>query len=164
MGVFATFEVMYRAQEFFLVFSEMSSFCTTLFLQNKLLNSHERFFFFTKIRPYKVMTFIRTTLWAFTLTLQKIDISISKMADSKWRIDIYEIKRFRSLKTLTRGFRNCWLRKWAREIDKMANWNLQGKQYWSLKFCTWEFFESLSTNTCVQYAKFFLFITKVNFH
>ena len=34
---------------------------------------------------------------------QKIDISISKMADSKWRIEIYEIKRFRSLKTLTRG-------------------------------------------------------------
>ena len=96
------------------------------------------------------------------------------MADSKWRIEIYEIKWFRSLKILTRGFQNCWLRKWGRKIDifiykmpgrfKMANWNLRGKQYWSLKFCTWEFFESLSTNACVQYAKFFLCITKVNLH
>ena len=95
------------------------------------------------------------------------------MADSKWRVEIYEIKRFRSLKTLTWGFRNFWLRKWGRKIDifiykmagrfKMANWNLRGKQYWSLKFCTWEFCESLSTNACVQYAKFFLYITKVNF-
>ena len=77
---------------------------------------------------------------------QLIDISISKMADSKWRIEIYEIKRFRSLKTFTRGFRSCWLRKWGRKIDifiykmagrfKMANWNLRRKQYWSLKFCT----------------------------
>ena len=74
----------------------------------------------------------------------------------RWRIEIYEIIRFCSLKTFTRGFRNCWLRKWGRKIDifiykmasrfKMANWNLRGKQYWSLKFCTWEFFESLSTN------------------
>ena len=75
---------------------------------------------------------------------QKIDISISKMADSKWRIEIYEIKRFCSLKTFTRGFRNCWLRKWGRKIDifiykmagcfKIADWNLRGKQYWSLKY------------------------------
>ena len=57
MGVFATFEVMYRAQEIFLVFfSQMLSFSTSLFLQNELLNSHERFFF-TKIRPYQVSTF-----------------------------------------------------------------------------------------------------------
>ena len=108
------------------------------------------------------------------LISKMINEFISKMADSKWRIEIYEIKRFRSLKTLTWGFRNCWLRKWDRKIDnsisemagrfKMANWNLGGKQYWSLKFCTWEFFESLSTNACVQYAKFFLCITKVNFH
>ena len=48
---------------------------------------------------------------------QKIDISISKMKDSKWRIEIYEIKRFRSLKTITRGFRSWWLRKWGRKID-----------------------------------------------
>ena len=48
---------------------------------------------------------------------QKIDISISKMADSKWRIEIYEIKRFRSLKNLTRVFQSCWLRKWGRKID-----------------------------------------------
>ena len=47
MGVFTTFEVMYRAQEFFFVFfSEMSSFSTTLSLQNELSNSHERFFFY----------------------------------------------------------------------------------------------------------------------
>ena len=88
------------------------------------------------------------SLW-IRIYSQKIDISISKMADSKWRVEIYEIKRFRSLKTLTRGFRNCWLRKWSHKIDifiykmasrfKMANWNLRGKQYWSLKFCTWEF-------------------------
>ena len=56
---------------------------------------------------------------------QKIYIYISKMADSKWRIEIYEIKRFRSLNTLTRGFRSCWLRKWGRKIDisisKMVN-------------------------------------------
>ena len=31
---------------------------------------------------------------------QKIDILISKMADSKWRIEIYEIKRFRSLMSI----------------------------------------------------------------
>ena len=55
MGFFATFEVMYRAQEIFLVFSQMSSFSTTRFLQNELLNSRERFFF-TKIRPYQVLT------------------------------------------------------------------------------------------------------------
>ena len=48
---------------------------------------------------------------------QKIEISISRMADSKWRIEIHEIKRFRSLKTLTWGFRSCWLRKWGRKID-----------------------------------------------
>ena len=61
MGFFATFEVMYRAQEIFLIFSQISPFSTTLSLQNELLNSHERYFF-TKIRPYQVLTFIRTTL------------------------------------------------------------------------------------------------------
>ena len=65
--------------------------------------------------------------WKFVLTgfdglwiriySQKIDISIYKMADSKWRIEIYEIQRFCSLKTLTRGFRNWRLRKWGRKID-----------------------------------------------
>ena len=55
-------------KKFYWFFSQMSSFSTTLSLQNELLNSHERFFF-TKIRPYQVLTFIRTTLWAFTLTL-----------------------------------------------------------------------------------------------
>ena len=173
---------------------EMSSFSTTLSLQNEPWKSHERFFF-TKRRPYQVFTFIRTTLrkkcmqqnffccpdktfccpnktfclsnqnlvdipkcffvitkefccintnkiflliwkncflsepyehshWLFgayhsafenlsckfvlagfdrlwiRIYSQKIDISISKMAESKWRIEIYEIKRFRSLKTL----------------------------------------------------------------
>ena len=48
-------------KNFFWFFSQMSSFSTTLFLQNELLNSHERFFF-KKIRPYQVLTFIRTTL------------------------------------------------------------------------------------------------------
>ena len=35
-------------------------------------------FFFTKIRPYQVLTFIRTTLWAFTLTLWCIPFCIRK--------------------------------------------------------------------------------------
>ena len=35
-------------------------------------------FFFTKIRPYQVLTFIRTTLWAFTLTLWCIPFCIWK--------------------------------------------------------------------------------------
>ena len=115
------------ARIFFGFFSQMPSFSTILFLQNELLNSHERFFF-TKIRPYQVLTFIRTTLCTFTLTIwciqfafeklfwkfvlagfdglwiriysQKIDISISKMADPKWWVEIYEIKRFCSIKTL----------------------------------------------------------------
>ena len=57
----------------------------------------------------------------------------------RWRIGINEIKQLLSLKTLTRGFRNCWLRKWGRKIEifiykmagrfKMSNWNLRGKQY-----------------------------------
>ena len=99
-------------KKFFWYFSRMKSFRTTLGLQNELLNSDKRFFF-TKIRPYQVLTFIRTTLWAFTLTLvhtilhskiiawkfvlagfdglwiriysQKIEISISKMADRNLR-------------------------------------------------------------------------------
>ena len=48
-------------RNFFVFFPQMSSFSTTLSLQNELLNSHEQFFF-TKIRPYQVLTFIRTTL------------------------------------------------------------------------------------------------------
>ena len=64
-------------KKFFWFFSQMSSFSTTLSLQNELLNSHERFFF-TKIRPYQVLTFIRTTLWAFTLTLWCIPFCIRK--------------------------------------------------------------------------------------
>ena len=164
----------WKKLKFFSFFSQMSSFSTTLPLQNELLNSHERFFL-TKIRPFQVLTFIRTTLWAFILTLWCLrvlmvcgwEFTVRKLTFPflRWRIEIYEIKRFRSLKTLTRGFRNWWLRKWGRKIDifiykmagrfKIANWNLRGKQYWSLKFCTWEFFESLSTNACVQYAKFF---------
>ena len=64
----------------------MSSFITTLSLQNELLNSHERFFF-TKIQPYQVLTFIRTTLWAFTLTLWCIPFCIRKFILKKksWR-------------------------------------------------------------------------------
>ena len=78
MRFFATFEVMYRAQEIFLVFFyQISSFSTTLSLQNELLNSHERFFF-TKIRPHQVLTFMRTTLRAFTLTLWCIPFYIRK--------------------------------------------------------------------------------------
>ena len=64
-------------QKFFRFFSQMSSFSTTLSLRNELLNSHERFSF-TKIRPYQVLTFIRTTLWAFTLTLWCIPFWIGK--------------------------------------------------------------------------------------
>ena len=66
----------------FWFFSQMSSFTTTLSLQNELLNSEERFFF-TKIRPHQVLTFIRTTLWAFTLKVffEHIISNISK----SWR-------------------------------------------------------------------------------
>ena len=64
-------------KNFFLFFSQMSSFSTTLSLQNELLNIHERFFF-TKIQPYQVLTFIRTTLWAFTLTLWCIPFCVRK--------------------------------------------------------------------------------------
>ena len=81
MGFFAIFEVMYRAQEIFWFFSQMSSFSPTLSLQNELLNSHERFFF-TKIRPYQVFTFIRTSLWAFTLTLWCIPFCIRKFVST----------------------------------------------------------------------------------
>ena len=121
-------------------FSQMSSFSTTFSLWNERWNSHERFFF-TKIRPYQVLTFIRTTLWAFTLTLwcipfcirkfvlagfdrpwiriysQKIEMSMSKMADSKWRIEIYEIKWFCSLKTLTRGF---WIADYENGVARLT--------------------------------------------
>ena len=64
-------------KKFICFFSQMSSFSTTLSLQNQLLDSHERFFF-TKIRPYQILTFIRTTLWAFTLTLWCIPFCIRK--------------------------------------------------------------------------------------
>ena len=64
-------------KNFFWFFPQISSFSTTLSLQNELLNSYERFFY-TKIRPYQVLTFIRTTLWAFTLTLWCIPFCIRK--------------------------------------------------------------------------------------
>ena len=64
-------------KKFFWFLSQMPSFSTTPSLQNELLNSHERFFF-TKMRPYQVLTFIRTTLWAFTLTLWCIPFCIRK--------------------------------------------------------------------------------------
>ena len=122
----------------------MSSFSNTLSLQNELLNSHEQFFsqkyghikfWNLSQQPYEHSHWLfgayhsafENLSWKFVLAgfdglwiviySQKIEISISKMADSKWRIKIYEIRRFRSLKTLTRGFWNCWLRKWGREID-----------------------------------------------
>ena len=148
-------------KNFFWFFSQMPSCSTTLSLQNELLNNHERFFSqryghikFWRLseQPYKHSHWLfgayhsafENLSWKFVLAgfdglwiriySEKIDISISKMADSKWQIEIYEIKRFRSLKTLTRGFRNCWLRKWGRKIDifiykmagrfKMVNWML----------------------------------------
>ena len=46
---------------------------------------------------------------------QKIDISISKMADSKWRIEIYEIKRFRSLML-------CYLSKLISDLVFTFSW------------------------------------------
>ena len=64
-------------KNFFWFFPQMSPFSTTLFFQNELLNSHERFFV-TKIRPYQVLTFIRTILWTFTLTLWCIPFCIQK--------------------------------------------------------------------------------------
>ena len=65
------------SKKFFWFFSQMSTFSTTFSLQNELLNSHERFYF-TKIQPYQVLTFIRTTLWAFTLTLRCIPFCTQK--------------------------------------------------------------------------------------
>ena len=202
MGVFSTFEVMYRAQEIFLFFFLTCYHLALLFpfkMSYWIVASdffsqrygHIKFWHLSE-HPYEHSHWLfgayhfafKNPSWKFVLMgfdglwiriySQKIDISISKMTDSKWRIEFYEIERFRSLKTLTRRFRNCWLRKWVRKIDiliykmagrfKMANWNLRVKQYWSLKFCTWEFFKSLSTNACAQYAKFFLCIKKVNFY
>ena len=64
-------------KKFFWFFARVSLFINTLSLQNEILNSHERFFF-TNIRPYQVLTFIRTTLWAFTLTLWCIPFCIRK--------------------------------------------------------------------------------------
>ena len=131
-------------KKFFWFFSQMSSFSTTLFLQNELFNSHERFFsqryghikfWHLSEQPYEHSYWrfgayhfaFENLSWKFVFAgfdglwiriySQKIDISISKMADSKWRIEIYEIKRFCSLKTLTWGFRSFWLRKWGRKID-----------------------------------------------
>ena len=118
-------------KKFFWFFSQMSSFSTTLSLQNELLNSHERFFlqrydhikfWHLSKQPYEHSHWLfgayhfafENLSWKFVLAgfdglwiriySQKIDISISNMADSKWRIEIYEIKRFRSLKNLTRGW------------------------------------------------------------
>ena len=152
-------------KKLFWFFSQISSFSTTLSLQNELLNSHERFFSqryghikfcHLSAQPYEHSHWLfgayhsafENLSWKFVLAgfdglwirinSQKIDISISKIADSKRRIEIYEIKRFCSLKTLTRGFRNCWLRKWCRKIKifiykmagrfKMSNWNLRKKK------------------------------------
>ena len=66
-------------KKFFWFLSQMWLFSTTLSLQNELLNSHKRFFF-TKIQPYQVLRFIRTTLWAFTLTLWCIPFCIRKFS------------------------------------------------------------------------------------
>ena len=66
-----------RRKKFIWFLSHMSSFSTTLSLQNEPLNSHERFSL-PKIRPYQVLTFIRTTLWALTLTLWCIPFCIRK--------------------------------------------------------------------------------------
>ena len=53
----------------------------------------------TKIRPYQVLTFIRTTLWAFILTLWCIPFCIRKFVlagfDGLW-IRIYSQKQFRN--------------------------------------------------------------------
>ena len=112
-------------KKFFWFFSQMSSFSTTLSHQNKLLNSHKQFFsqryghikfWHLSEQPYEhshclfgaYHSAFENLSWKFVLAgfdglwiriySEKIDISIYKMADSKWRIEIYEIKRFRSLK------------------------------------------------------------------
>ena len=64
-------------KNFFWFFSQMSSFSTSLSLQNELLNSHKRFFFH-KDTAISILTFIRTTLWLFTLTLWCILFCIQK--------------------------------------------------------------------------------------
>ena len=112
-------------KKLFCFLSRILSFSTTLSLQNELLNSHERFFSqrYGHIKFWHLSEQLyEHSHWLFgayhfafenlsgkfvlagydglwiRIYSQKIDISISKMADSKWRIEIYEIKRFRSLK------------------------------------------------------------------
>ena len=82
---FKIFEVMYsKNRVFFLLLRlctgrttfywsslQVASFSTTLTLQNQLSNDHQRFFF-AKLRPFWVLTCIRTMLWAFALTLWSI--------------------------------------------------------------------------------------------
>ena len=144
MGVFATIEVIYRVQEIFLIFLKcyylallfpfkMSYWTVTSdFFSQRY--GHIKFWYLSE-QPYEHSHWLfgayhsafENLSWKFVLAgynglwiriySLKIDISISKMADSKWRIEIYEIKRFHSLKTLTRVFRNCLLRKWGRKID-----------------------------------------------
>ena len=108
-------------KKFFWFFSQMSSFSTTLFLKNELFNSRERFFsqryghikfWHLSEQPYEHSHWLfgayhfsfENLSWKFVpagfdglwirIYSQKIEISISQMADSKWRIEIYEIIRF----------------------------------------------------------------------
>ena len=98
-------------KKFFWFFSQMSSFSTTLSLQNGLLNSHEQFFpqryghikfWHLSEQPYEHSNWLfgayhsafENLSWKFVLAgsnglwiriySKKIDISISKMADSKY--------------------------------------------------------------------------------
>ena len=113
-------------KKFFLFFSQMSSFSTTLSFKNELLNSHKRFFpqryghikfWHLSEQPYEHSHWLFGAYhsafnlsWKFAIVgfdrlwiriySHKIDISISKMVDSKWRIKIYESKRFPCLMSI----------------------------------------------------------------
>ena len=144
-GFLATFEVIYRVQEFlfcfFLKFHRLAllfpfkmSYWTVMSDFFSQRYGHIKFWHLSE-QPCEHSHWLLSAYhfefenlsWKFVLARfdglwiriysHKIDISISKMADLKWWINIYEIKRIRSLKTLTWGFRSCWLRKWGCKID-----------------------------------------------
>ena len=83
----------------------------------RLCTGRKKFFwYFIKCHHLALLFPFKMSYWTITSDFYSQRYGHIKF-DSKWRIEIYEIKRFCSLKTLTRGFRSCWLRKWGRKID-----------------------------------------------
>ena len=117
-------------KKFFWFFSQMSSFSTTLFLQNELLSSHERFFF-TKTRPYQVLTFIRTTLWVFIFVIENFHYFYSSIPSFSFSL-IFVNSHQRSCDT----FRWTWKRfeDVNGSIEKFLSW-----QWWTFCIKNWFF-------------------------